>query len=111
MKIYALQKLNPAAGRYETISKPASLADLQAANLLCSTAHPEGKYRQIHLYKYGRQTICYIVVSVHCIEVRTGKPSAARCLSWNYPNTSDGLRCAQKTADEYLIHYVTPWKS
>lgn len=52
------------------------------------------------LFKKGRRIICYIDIMPEKIEVKTGKPSDATCISWKYqPNE---LERAKATATEFF---------
>ena len=52
------------------------------------------------LFKKGRRIICYIDIMPEKIEVKTGKPSDATCISWIYqPNE---LERAKATATEFF---------
>ena len=52
------------------------------------------------LFKKGRRIICYIDIMSEKIEVKTGKPSDACCISWHYqPNE---LERAKATATEFF---------
>ena len=52
------------------------------------------------LFKKGRRIICYIDIMPEKIKVRTGKPSDACCIAWEYkPNE---LEKAKYTAKEFF---------
>ena len=52
------------------------------------------------LFKKGRRIICYIDIMPNKIEVKTGKPSDACCISWHYQ--PDELEKAKYTAREFF---------
>ena len=59
------------------------------------------------LFKKGRRIICYIDIMPEKIEVKTGKPSDATCISWNYqPNE---LERAKATATEFFDNVTRIW--
>lgn len=52
------------------------------------------------LFKKGRTIVCYIDIMPDKIKVRTGKPSDACCIAWEYkPNE---LERAKATATEFF---------
>ena len=52
------------------------------------------------LFKKGRKIMCYIDIMPEKIKVRTGKPSDATCICWEYqPNE---LEKAKATAAEFF---------
>ena len=52
------------------------------------------------LFKKGRTIICYIDIMPEKIKVKTGKPSDACCIAWEYkPNE---LERAKATATEFF---------
>ena len=56
------------------------------------------------LFKKGRTIICYIDIMPEKIKVRTGKPSDACCISWEYkPNE---LEQAKATEAEFFNNYA-----
>ena len=59
------------------------------------------------LFKKGRRIICYIDIMPNKIEVKTGKPSDATCISWHYqPNE---LEKAKYTAKEFFDNCTRIW--
>ena len=52
------------------------------------------------LFKKGRSIICYIDIMPEKIKVRTGKPSDATCIAWEYK--PDELEKAKATATEFF---------
>ena len=59
------------------------------------------------LFKKGRRIICYIDIMPEKIEVKTGKPSDATCISWKYqPNE---LERAKATATEFFDNVTRIW--
>ena len=59
------------------------------------------------LFKKGRRIICYIDIMPEKIEVKTGKPSDATCISWIYqPNE---LERAKATATEFFDNVTRIW--
>ena len=57
------------------------------------------------LFKKGRRIICYIDIMPNKIEVKTGKPSDACCISWHYQ--LDELERAKETATEFFNNYTS----
>ena len=59
------------------------------------------------LFKKGRRIMCYIDIMPEKIEVKTGKPSDATCISWIYqPNE---LERAKATATEFFDNVTRIW--
>lgn len=57
------------------------------------------------LFKKGRAIVCYIDILPEKIKVRTGKPSDACCIAWEYkPNE---LERAKATATEFFNNYTS----
>ena len=56
------------------------------------------------LFKKGRTIICYIDIMPEKIKVRTGKPSDACCISWDYKPSE--LEKAKATATEFFNNYT-----
>ena len=52
------------------------------------------------LFKKGRRIICYIDIMPEKIKVKTGKPSDATCIAWEYK--PDELEKAKYTAREFF---------
>ena len=56
------------------------------------------------LFKKGRTIICYIDITPEKIKVRTGKPSDACCIAWEYKPSE--LERAKATAAEFFNNYT-----
>ena len=57
------------------------------------------------LFKKGRSIICYIDIMPEKIKVRTGKPSDATCIAWEYKPSE--LEKAKATATEFFNNYTS----
>ena len=69
-----------------------------------SKNRPNAKDMERILFKKGRTIVCYIDIMPEKIKVRTGKPSDACCIAWEYkPNE---LERAKATATEFFNNYT-----
>ena len=57
------------------------------------------------LFKKDRTIICYIDIMPEKIKVRTGKPSDATCIAWEYKPSE--LEQAKATATEFFNNYTS----